>query len=79
MKMCTLLFVLAACGGTVPRGTPPDTATPACFSFTYTAKGRSLVGRACWQEQRICAEAARLVVKHGRVARVTSVGDCEVE
>jgi len=73
-----IIVGLVACGGRVPRGEPPTSATPWCFSFAYRADGKPRIARACWQDEKICDEAAGLVVKHGRYAKVIRVGECEV-
>lgn len=77
MRAALVAIVLAACGGRVPRAEPKPTDTPWCFRFGYTADGDPLVGTACWMTEKICAEAAGVAAKHGRLAHVTRVGSCE--
>ena len=77
LLITTILVV--ACTGRVPRAEQPETETPACFRFSYVAKGRLRSAQTCWESQPICTEAMRLVAKYGGRANVRSVGECEVE
>jgi hypothetical protein len=73
LLITTILVV--GCGGTVPRGTPPETDVPYCVRFSYLDKTDRLhVAQACVEVESTCHHVIDLLEKFGRLGNVQEIG-----
>jgi len=57
-----------------------DTPLSYCFDVRFMLKGESneRLGRACYDDIRICTKAYEVVRKYGNLANITSVTECGI-